>query len=123
MTIPDPAVYSALPVVAGALLWAAKAFVSDVINRTRRRTTTTTTVTTAPPLPPASTHVEMTLGDFRQIADLLKAELNGRYMFAAEAREKFSELGDKLDEKVEALEHLMETKVAELKTCILSGRS
>ncbi len=101
MTIPDTAVYAILPIAAAAALWAAKAFVDE---RTRRRTTTTTVTTTQPQAP---AHVELTIGDFRQIADLLKAELNGRYMFANEAREKFDELGERLDNRVE-----------ELKSCI-----
>lgn len=121
MNIPDAEVYSALPVIAGGLLWTAKAFVTDIIDRTKRRTTTTTTVTSAPAPPPtASTHVELTLGDFRQIAELLKAELNGRYMFAAEARQKFDELGAKLDSRIEAMEKLLDSKVEEIKVCLLA---
>lgn len=98
MNIPDAEVYSALPVIGGGLLWAAKAFVTDIIDRTKRRTTTTTTTISAPAAPPHVPHVEMTLGDFRQVADLLKDELNGRYMFAKEAREKFDEIRSSIQE-------------------------
>ena len=94
MFIPDPAVYAALPILASGVTWAAKAFID---SRARRR------------ISPGTNHVELTLGDFQQIADLLKRELNGRYMFANEARQKFDELANKMDEKV-----------AELKDCIQS---
>jgi hypothetical protein len=39
----------------------------------------------------------MTVRDYQQMADILKQELNGRYMMADEARLRFDKLNEKVD--------------------------
>ena len=56
----------------------------------------------------------MSIGDFGQVAELLKNELNGRYMFAEEARRLDAAKIEKLDK----LERKLETSVEELKEYI-----
>lgn len=96
MNVPDPAVYAALPVIGGAFIWIARQFILDVLSRSRPRT--------AP---------QMSLGDFGQLADALKRELNGRYMFAEEARDKFNGLEMRLEACVEDLKRYIDKKLKE----------
>ncbi len=113
MTIPDNAVYTAVPILAGMALWIAKSFVHQIASKAKR-TTTVTTTTSVPAAPTIPAHVELTLTDFTQISDLLKKELNGRYMFAEEARKQFKETR----EQVEALETKLDNMITDLKDYI-----
>jgi hypothetical protein len=47
---------------------------------------------------------EMSIKNFRVIVDLLCSELNGRYMFAIEARQRFDKIESRLDALIERLE-------------------
>lgn len=56
----------------------------------------------------------MRVADYRQIAALLKDELNGRYMFADEARQKFSNV----ESKIEVLERKVDLHAGEVSSFI-----
>lgn len=85
MNIPDPAVYALLPTLGGMAVWIGTAFIKSV-------TGTSAPVPAIPNIP-----VSMTVRDYQQISELLKKELNGRYMFAEEARNRFDAIEHKLD--------------------------
>jgi len=57
----------------------------------------------------------MTLDDYEHIAKVLTRELNGRYMFAPEARKRFEELENRLEASVEDLKRYIDKKINEVK--------
>lgn len=98
MNIPDPAVYAALPLLGGAAVWIARQFVTQTAGPRGDVGPRGLTGQDAPP---------MTIRDYRQVAAVMKDELNGRYMLATEARERFAALEEKVDEaKREFIERL-----------------
>lgn len=94
MIVPDGLVFASAPVLLAASAKAGQWFVQDVISHNKK---TSRTNTSAP----------MTLADFELIADLMKRELNGRYMFATEAREKFAALEKQIEEHAREMKAFM----------------
>lgn len=76
MNIPDPAVYASIPVVGAAAVWIGRQFVQSVLRNSR----------------PGGRTVEMNVGEYKQLSELLTQTLNGRYMAATEARDRFSRI-------------------------------
>lgn len=89
MTVPDPAFYASLPAIGGMIVWIARQFV--IANA---KSSSGEFESIAPSL---------TVRGYKEIAELLTKELNGRYMLAGEARDKFKELGSKIDILAERL--------------------
>ncbi len=71
-------------------MWAAKAFVSQVAGPRGDKGDTGQPGSMA----------ELSVRDYKEITDVLRRELNGRYMMAEEARDRFSAIDKRL-------EHLM----------------
>lgn len=105
MNIPDPAVYATLPMFGGMVVWIGTQFVKSV--------TRGDTGAAGPQGIPGAT-MAMTVRDYQQISDLMKQELNGRYMFADESRKRF----DMVDHKIDGLERTVKALAANL-----SGKS
>lgn len=94
MTVPDPLVYASIPLLGGAVVWIGQQFVQSVILRNRATADPERAI--APPAPPLLAP-QLTVESYRQIAELMKQELNGRYMFAKEARDRFGSVETKID--------------------------
>jgi hypothetical protein len=93
MVVPDAAVYAALPLLGGVAVWVGKQFVSSVKLGTGT--------------PPD----EMSVKVYRQLAHMFRSELeshfDNRYMFADEARQRFTDLEQKLDNKFSEMKDLV----------------
>src|SRR5580693_1733236 len=97
MNVPDPLFYASIPTLGGLLLWGGRQFVLSTIGMKGDKGE-------------KGDRGESSLGDsVRDFVDLRKAiteELNGRYMFADEARQRF--------EKLECGLENLETKLIEI---------
>ena len=87
VNVPDPAVYGSIPVVAGALLWIGRQFVVATVGQAGPKGDKGATGD------PGS----MSVRDYRQLSDYLIERLNGRYLLATDARERFDAIDRKLD--------------------------
>jgi hypothetical protein len=85
MTIPDPAVYASIPTALCFGVWSVRQLIKSVKGETGARG------------PRGIEGSAMTVRDYKQLADLLKEELNGRYMMAPEARDKFEDVKERVD--------------------------
>lgn len=92
MNVPDWAVGSSIPVLAGSLAWGARQFVLSVVTKRGPQGTQGE---------PGPAGPEMTVRAFNQLADLLTQRLNGRYMLAIEARERFDRIETLIDRMTE----------------------
>lgn len=101
--------------MAASVYWIARQFILDVMSKTRRGALDLRSLSIPPATAAPVQHVEMTLSDFRQIADMLKRELNGRYMFADEARKRFEDLENRLEASVEDLKRYIAVQLKESK--------
>lgn len=99
MTIPDPLVYASIVPLLGATAKVGQWFVQDVIRQKKTNDRSNAAIDQRP------ARAEMTISEFRPIADLLKDELNGRYMMAQEARDKFAAIDAKLVEVDRKMDH------------------
>lgn len=86
MNIPDPFIYASIAPIGGFVVWTGRQFVVWATNQKKNQEVDST-------LQPL---VELTVRDYKQITELFTKELNGRYMFATEAREKFEKLEQQL---------------------------
>jgi hypothetical protein len=108
MNIPDPMVYASLPILGGAAVWIGQQFVQSVIFRNRDDPKTS---------PERRERLSaMTVQDYRQISELLKQELNGRYMFAKEARERFGGIENKIEHLGEDMKAFISERVPSNRT-------
>lgn len=112
MTIPDPLVYSSLPVLLGFVVWVSRNFVKETVALFKKDSRDDAA---SPP------RKQLSIGDFTEIATLLKQELNGRYMFAVEARERFAAIERKIDHQVAGLKMFMQAQLAEQPVSTHSG--
>lgn len=102
MNIPDGLVYASLPVLLGAIYKAGRWFVQDVVSTNKKANRENARIDDRSPGPAPL----ITLHDFDDISSLMKKELNGRYMLAPEAREKFASLErliEQLTRRIDAL--------------------
>jgi hypothetical protein len=86
MQVPDAAVYACVPTLAGCLLWIGRQFVMDVIS------------SRGPRGEKGDPGPGMTVRDYKEFSSFLIGQLNGRYLMAGEARERFAALESKLDD-------------------------
>ncbi len=93
MQIPDPAIYASLPVLGAACVWVGRQFVVTNARRLREPA-----IRVAAPL-----DVPMSLREYKDVSDLLKQELNGRYMAASEARDRFAQVERKIEDLGDSL--------------------
>jgi hypothetical protein len=89
MVVPDAAVYAALPLMGGALVWGGRQFVLSVMGKKIDNEAPTD---------------EISIRTYRKLCDMFKLELNGRYMAADEARSRFEEIERKSRERFERIE-------------------
>jgi hypothetical protein len=80
MMIPDQFVYASIPVVAGGALWIGRQFVRSVDSDAH----------TEEDQPVPTT--ELSLRDYQQLSEVLKQELDTRYMLASEMRNWFARI-------------------------------
>jgi hypothetical protein len=106
MTIPDPFVYASIVPLAATAAKVGQWFVQDVVRQKKSNDQSNAALDQRP------THQEMTMADFDQIAERLKRELNGRYMFAKECREKFAAIETKIDEQSHDLKEFIRAEIA-----------
>lgn len=99
MTIPDPLVYASIAPLLGAVIKVGQWFVQDVMKQKKTDARSNAAIDQRP------AHAEMTISEFRPIAELLKDELNGRYMMAQEARDKFAAIETKLVKLDSKIDH------------------
>lgn len=104
MTIPDQLFYACIGPAAGAVVWWARQFVISSISRWRQEGSGPADIS---PARGAASSAGMTVRDYQQIRELMVKELNGRYMLAKEARERF----DALAEKIEDVRRLLEERL------------
>jgi hypothetical protein len=87
--VPDGAVWAALPLMGAMGVWSLRSLIVQVAWPKGDRGET------------GRDGPAMTVRDYREISDVLRKELNGRYMMADEARERFTTLEQKLDRHAE----------------------
>ena len=90
VNVPDPAVYASIPVVAGSLLWIGRQFVVATVEQVGPKGDVGAKGATGDP-------GEMTVDNYRKFSDFLIERLNGRYLLATDARERFDKIDSKLD--------------------------
>jgi hypothetical protein len=90
MTIPDPLIYTSIPTIAVYVAWTGRQFVLSTMRRS--------------PLPQPrlireepDTLMRLSVRDYKELADTLRRELDGRYLEAKEARAHFASLSAKID--------------------------
>jgi hypothetical protein len=101
MMVPDGLVWVSIPVLAGAIGKASQWFVQDVISTSKRANRDNAKIDER------AQGRTMSITDFEQIGTLLKQELNGRYMLATEAREKFAAISHQIDAQANDLRNLL----------------
>ena len=103
MIVPDAAVYGSIPVVAGSLVWMGRQFVLDTLDRKGPKGDKGDRGNDAGPIGD-----QMTVRNYKSFSDFLIAQLNGRYLMATEARERFAQINVKLDRLHDSMNrHLM----------------
>ena len=88
MQVPDAGVYAVLPMTGAFAVWGLTQFVRQVVGPKGD---------TGPRGQPGADAQRLTVRDYKEVAEVLRAELNGRYMMAGEARERFAAIEEKLD--------------------------
>ncbi len=98
VTVDDRAIYAGLPVFAMASVWIGRQFVlSNAAGRRERERVIRVAA------PAAAPDVPMSLREYKDVSDLLKQELNGRYMQASEARDRFGAVERKIEDLGDSL--------------------
>ncbi len=97
MIVPDGLVYASVVPLCGLTLKVGQ----DVMLRYKKNAQINARVDNPPINPPVSPAIS--LDDFQQIGDLLTEKLNGRYMFATEARDRFAKMELLLSDSIHEL--------------------
>jgi hypothetical protein len=99
MNIPDGMVWASVPTVGGCLLWMAKHYIQDVSKGEKGDKGNQGNQ--------GEPGLDMSVRNFKELADFLVVQLNGRYLLASEFREQHNSLVMKIDNIQETLRHLM----------------
>ena len=100
MVVPDSAAWALVATNAGGIfVWALRSFINQEAGPKGSTGNTGAPGKDAP---------EITIRVYKQLADLLISQLNGRYMMADEARHRLQTLEVKLDVQGESLNKLIE---------------
>ena len=113
MNIPDPAVYSSLPIIGGAFVWSIRALIREqqqksvqlgTDNQNAATVAATATKNAAAVAAVADGgDVHLTARDWFNIMAAIEKQFNGRYWLASEARAAMAELRKHSEEQTDKL--------------------
>ena len=102
MMVPDGLVWASIPVLAGCLLWAGRGFVIDTVNQRGPKGEDGKQGEQGNPGP------GMSVRSYKELSEMLVTQLNGRYMMADEARQRFDLMAEKIDDLKDSLHSIAE---------------